>query len=788
MQGKRIKWKKFPQSPRIDSCSSTPWGSFALNLAHLFNAPERYARLSVSVAGICVSIFLVSMLISGIANAQASLISFAEHAMPAIAAPKEAQAEQAVIVNSDELAGLQPGASLAIQIAPDDWVALTLYEIKSYVNGDITLGARGQGAHSAFSLTMTIGADSLFGYISENENLWQLYAVRDQQDYLGWVYRPGQLNSGAVSNDYVLPQRFTPLSNAELQARQLPFRPLRLGEPVASGTAIAAASTAGISSENFRIEQQLSSDAALVDESTEIIIILSNTSGDSHSALLLEIFFLLEDSTLLSAPESCSEQLSLSLQKVLHCEVGDFAAGEQKSIKLSVQPHGEVGSQLFSTAVVGELRHDQVINIVEDVRTDSDEDGISDFNEALLGTDPLDVNSVDFAVSTVDVMALYTAGAATLYPQGVETRINQLVAVANQIYRDSGVAITLRPVHHQQVAYNDSDDMDTALDHLINRSHPAFKDVSALRASYGADLVMLFRPLEVTGDRCGLAPIGGFETAGYFDREEELQYAFSHIAIDCPVDIVVAHELGHNMGLTHSHVEDGFGGTFRFSTGYGVEGQFATVMARPEAFGTENRVPYFSNPRADCLGFVCGVDSREENGADAVQSLNLVRHQIANYLPTVVPDPPAIEAASSSGDTNAVITVYASGDGGRSFSSRFSPTDRVDLSTAIRVDDRHIGQTGSLHVLVGERGGDSLYQLNLSGELELWDGMPESLISVGDARELKVEEHLVLLDGFQFDESMVGMELAIYIGYRVLVSEDFVYTNAPHAISIVRAD
>ena len=38
------------------------------------------------------------------------------------------------------------------------------------------------------------------------------------------------------------------------------------------------------------------------------------------------------------------------------------------------------------------------------------------------------------------------------------------------------------------------------------------------------------------------------------------------------------------MGLSHSHLEDGSGGTFNFSTGYGVEGQFVTVMAYPAAF------------------------------------------------------------------------------------------------------------------------------------------------------------------------------------------------------------
>jgi len=359
--------------------------------------------------------------------------------------------------------------------------------------------------------------------------------------------------------------------------------------------------------------------------------------------------------------------------------------------------------------------------------------------------------------------------------------------VANQVYRDSGVAITLRPVHHQLVPYNDIDDMDTALDHLINESHPAFAGLSELRASYGADLVMLFRPLEITADRCGLAPVGGFRTAGYFERELELQYAFSHIAIDCPVDIAVAHELGHNMGLTHSHREDGYGGTFNFATGFGIDGQFATVMAYPAAFNTDTRVAQFSNPQADCLGYACGVEADKELGADAVQALNLVRQQIANYQPSVVADPPAASVAAVSGNTNAVITIAASGDGGRSFRSEFSPTDRVDLTATIRVDDRHIGKQGSLHVLVGERDSNTLYQMNRQGELEIWDGELDSLVAVGSSRTLSIEEHLSLLHGFQFEESLVGLELAVYIGYRVSENDDFVYTDRPLALSVVKS-
>ena len=156
------------------------------------------------------------------------------------------------------------------------------------------------------------------------------------------------------------------------------------------------------------------------------------------------------------------------------------------------------------------------------------------------------------------------------------------------------------------------------------------------------------------------------------------------------------------MGLSHSHLEDGSGGTFNFSTGYGVEGQFVTVMAYPGAFNTQTRVSLFSNPLQDCLGFDCGVDAEHEFGANAVQSLNLVRHQIANYFPTRVPELPNAAISTSSGDAStANISIAASRDGGLSFTKKVGTTDSVSIEADVQIDEQHIGLHGGIYVLIG---------------------------------------------------------------------------------------
>ena len=167
-----------------------------------------------------------------------------------------------------------------------------------------------------------------------------------------------------------------------------------------------------------------------------------------------------------------------------------------------------------------------------------------------------------------------------------------------------------------------------------------------------------------------------------------------------------------------------------------------------------------------------------------MQSLNLVRHQIANYFPTQVPNLPSAAISTLSGETSAAsISIAASRDGGLSFTKGVATTDSVSLEAQVQIDEQHVGQPGGIYVLIGLEG-QGLHQLNKLGELEEWDNTVEGLIAFSDNRSLRRLEHLTILNGFRFGQAFSNQKLAVYVAYWAENSGELVYTRDPYLLSI----
>ncbi|GGA66086.1 hypothetical protein GCM10011369_04500 [Neiella marina] len=247
--------------------------------------------------------------------------------------------------------------------------------------------------------------------------------------------------------------------------------------------------------------------------------------------------------------------------------------------------------------------------------------------------------------TTVDVMVLYTDGITSRYGASVDSRINQVISVSNQVYSDSALNLQLRLVHSQKISYTDNNHPQTALEELscdltrfqthneCNRGS-AFSSVDSLRDQHGADMVVLMRPYKSAHNGvCGIAWVGGNGTNGDFSNKVWRETAMSVVGLDGPcADWVTSHELGHNMGLTHSSLQDARGGTYSWAWGHGKTNDFATIMGYAWVFGNDTRKAYnFSNPDLDCYGSPCGIPKNQAGAADAVAALKVVAPQIAAY-------------------------------------------------------------------------------------------------------------------------------------------------------------
>ena len=215
----------------------------------------------------------------------------------------------------------------------------------------------------------------------------------------------------------------------------------------------------------------------------------------------------------------------------------------------------------------------------------------------------------DASLKQINVMVVVAANDSGTHNGSTQTKIDHFMSVTNKVFSNSTVPAKLNIVKVQPYVFSGQNSKN-ALSMIHNDA-----TIASIRNAVHADLVIVYR--NDTGDGvCGIA---------YLNKTLAKNLAYAHVNLKCS-STTTAHEVGHTMGLNHSSKKTAKNGRYSYGRGYGVEGEFSTVMSYKSTYNTSTRVFKYSSPNLECKGYECGTDT-----ANSVKALNNSIDTVVNF-------------------------------------------------------------------------------------------------------------------------------------------------------------
>jgi hypothetical protein len=248
-----------------------------------------------------------------------------------------------------------------------------------------------------------------------------------------------------------------------------------------------------------------------------------------------------------------------------------------------------------------------------------------------VGTDD-EKASTPKAKTAIRLLAAYTARAQSQSANIVD-RIKLGVKLANQAFTRGKIPARLVLTGTLRVVYNEGTSFGTNIRHvtcgLTSCNGVSFGSILQLvrtaRNAQSADLVTLIRGSG--GDACGIAWY--LETPG----PSTTAWGYSVVDHTCISNYVLAHEVGHNMGLHHDRFVESPAPASKYNYGYvNKNARIRTIMAYPNACPSCARINNFSSSTTfGPGGAIIGIRAGRPGAADNTRRLNETRNAISGY-------------------------------------------------------------------------------------------------------------------------------------------------------------
>jgi len=254
-------------------------------------------------------------------------------------------------------------------------------------------------------------------------------------------------------------------------------------------------------------------------------------------------------------------------------------------------------------------------------------EGMHDYNNPILNG--IQDNNLEGDV-IIDVMIVYTKAAkewANDYSSGIDNVIAIAMEKANEAMQNSGTGITFNLVYKYQTDYKEVNSNED-LYRLCTKDDGYLDEVHTLREQYKADLVVLMPMVSFTG---GVAYLLTNENG----NKDLCSFSLTRVQ-QAATGYTLVHELGHNMGCSHSKSQNyqAGPGLYYYSAGWrGPElGGYTTIMSYESGsyysdHHTYPHIPYFSSP--DIV--IDGVTIGHSIDGDNVLTLKKTKHVTSQY-------------------------------------------------------------------------------------------------------------------------------------------------------------